>query len=229
MERLTLATICAFALAACGQAESSGDAGSDGAVDVHHAPDAQKCTQPEADGTPTYHWSFDQQTLLEDNRLIVLPPTSNTANGFDFDNALGCGECFEETQTELLGDLDTPGPQVWRLSVWFRGNSDGTLFELEGLRLTIQSGMLAVACRGATPPTYATSLNVGDGVWHGVALHVDATSALAIQVFADGAQDTLPASLPWAADLTSVSLLIGGNVDPTAAENDLDELSFFFH
>src|SRR5450631_2881934 len=65
-----LAILCALALViACGQSEPFVDAGPDSGTDARRA-DAAKCTVPEPDGAPTYRWSFDQQTLQEDNGLI---------------------------------------------------------------------------------------------------------------------------------------------------------------
>jgi len=227
-----LAVLSAFALVvACGQSEGSADAGADVGTDGAQR-DAAKCTTPEADGLlPTYQWSFNQQTLLENNALISLPPGSVIGNGFDFGSDLGCGEYLVASaqDEQTLGDLAAypPVPQRWRLSAWFRGSSDGTIFDFEGIHLTIQAGMLSVVRTGATSPAYATSLNVGDGAWHAVALQIDATTApLSIQVFVDKTQSS--SAVSWTPDLASTYLRIGGKVDPTSPENDLDEVSVFF-
>lgn len=211
---------------ACGRPGGAADAGLDVAPDVPHV---AQCKVPEADaGPPTYRWSFNQQTILENNGLIPPSPGFDPKSGCDCGGGPNCG-CYFYGFVDL-GDLGAlpPAPARWRISAWFHGSSDGVLFDFEGIRLTLQSEELSIA-RTGTPWTYTTLLNAGDGAWHAVALQVDATvTPLSIQVLLDNAAYQSPSSLTWTIG-TSTELFIGGTVDPNAVANDFDEVSFFLY
>jgi hypothetical protein len=212
---------------ACGESDHAIDGGLDAAPDVPHF---VECNVPEADaGPPTYRWSFNQQSILENNGLI--PPATtylDPKSGFECSDGPNCG-CYFFGQLSL-GDLgaNPPAPRRWRISAWFRGTNDGVLFDFEDIRLTLQSEELAIA-RTSTPETFTTLLNAGDRAWHAVALQVDATvTPLSIEVFLDkNAPFQSPSTLSWTLS-TSTYLVIGGT-DADAGTNDFDEISFFLY